>query len=246
MAGYLIWVPLDGALTKDAATLLARAGLSDLVRADDALPMVCEAPTPCPDGGEARGQLLFFDDGPNRPGPMPALDRDKQTWRKLTPRDGLGNNRGWIGWWNLQRPGPGCLARRKMHRGETLGLGDGAEWLVPCIRYMPASLEFDDGGNYSPRLVDEHYQDVADRTWDLMARFQGSEGVKFLDYLYFASDLLGLNYRVNADILAALRVVRNDHDVKILRVAAGVPLEDDLDTADGKKNAPSSSNGAGG
>ena len=76
---------------------------------------------------------------------------------------------------------------------------------------------------------------------ELVTRFQNGDGVKFVEYLYFGAELLSLNYRINVDIASALRLIRNDQDLRILLAAGGIPLADD--DSDAKKNAPTSSSG---
>lgn len=249
MAGFLIWVPGEpGRTEKDAKVLLGRAGLADLLRADDAAPMVVDALTPEPEGDRC-GQLVYWDEPAIQP---IGLHPEKQTWRRLTPRDGLARDRGWVGWWNDRPPGPGCLARKKAHAGEELKLCDGRKWQIPAMRHLPQAMCFDDDGQVAMQYVDARYVALAEKVSDAFGRTVADmqavgegETLKaqfpLREFLYLGAEMLGLNYRLNVDLVGMLQLLGND-SMGVLFAAAGAPR----DWWEEKKSAESTSAGAAG
>lgn len=120
-------------------------------------PLTTHTPSGNPGTIFADCQRLGGDDLSYRP--------DEQVWRKL-PATGAGPQI-YVGCWRDRKPTPADLERRAQVPGEFVRLADGAEWLVPRLRFfagengfetaLPTLIDVDDAGNLVVAgVADEH------------------------------------------------------------------------------------------
>jgi hypothetical protein len=229
MAGLLLWIPATE-LNKRAVDVFAAAGLADMLDPRDAMPAVTEELVAGPDGG--RGMLWHWHaDGDRQP--MPLVRKDAQNWYECKPRGGLPKGRAWIGYETKNPPRPCDLERTKPHPGVPHCLADGREWTVPLVRELPQIIGFDDDGNVSSRFNVDRYQRVFDQTWEICERLSEAVAVSQasgeparytvnrLEYFQYVAELLGLNYRLNVDVLDAMGLMSTSETDVLPGLASG-------------------------
>ena len=231
MAGLLLWIPATE-LNKRAVDVFAAAGLADMLDPRDAQPAVTEELVAGPHGG--RGMLWHWHaDGDKSV--MPIVRKEGQTWYECRPRGGLPKGRAWLGFETKNPPRPCDLERTNKHVGQPLTMADEQAWLVPLVRELPQIYCYDDAGDVATRFNVPRYQDLFDRTADWCERIHAAsegktQGDRYsfqydgADYFDYVGKLLGLNYRVNGDVVAALGFVATG-DVGLIPFTAGGYLQ---------------------
>lgn len=192
---YQIFFPHETVYTPE---LLKRAGLGELLRAGD------REPTCFPligAGPDQQNTGIILDWGASRPGYFPT----EQTWRRL-------NEQCWFGINNASPPTPGDLLRPEelLIDGTVKVLGDGHEWILPNIAYLPCRFGLGDDGRpeRKPDARFEEFQALAIELFDRLAREQ-RERDYFLpeqDKLAYAARVLAVNFRVALPICLALEL----------------------------------------
>lgn len=232
MAGLLLFIPAER-LIKQASEVFAAAGLADLLDPHDAAPAVNEELIISGPGG-GRGMLWHWPaDGDRQVSPVVATDR--QTWYECKPRDGLPKGRAWIGYETARPPRPSDLERVRRQVGQGVKMADGRTWVVPLVRELPQIYCYDDAGELATRFNVPRYQHVFDQTWQWVERIGEAskglgEGQNFYvsgargEYFGYVSDVLGLNYRVNRDVIDCLGLLVTG-DVSLIPYTAGGFLE---------------------
>lgn len=177
---------------------------------------------------------------------------DRQTWRPLwrspgeTPAPPL-----YVGWWTAEPPTPADLVVPEPIPGHLVKLRDGREWLIPLAREysggawhraLPGALTRL-AGQWVSGDIDSRYA----RLWDISAEFYsqmfggtlGQDHVLRFDFAGAndaAATVLGFNYRLGAEEIAALGLF----DDQLTAAAAILKALIDFDTflAWQKKNQP--------
>lgn len=188
---------------------------------------------------------------------------DRQVW---TPAgDGQGF---WIGAEPAQPPSPADLERKKVHRGYTIELGDGARWTIPIVRRPDAVCRtFALQSTELPRdfligaegQVDQRIQKAYEAAWEATGEvcefFFSEEGVA---REVVANDipwaighclrLLSLNYRIGPNEQNLLRLINSENWMTVLACAVDQPrcltLIEEFNAAEQKKSDPPAPRGA--
>lgn len=216
MAHYVIFIP--GASGMDPKPHLDRVGLGDLL---------CE--------GEPGPEVVEFSKGPKGSGLLMMWRRPDQTigtdfeWRPAVQIDHetlgeLPAERYYLGIDRRSPPQPADLVRPNPINGHQIKLNDGWYWTVPTISRLPNQYKLVDGGEIN-RVVKQKYarfyetgmkviadimdgysltkeasdvgQDVSDYSIELNLR----DGLKFI------ASAIGLNYRVNWELVFLLELL---------------------------------------
>lgn len=213
MAGYQVYIPgARGA----SPQLLLDVGLGEL----------CDA-AGCPefidvDGGgpdEGHGACAYWTDWerPDMAPRPPGVHLDRQTWQPARPRpDGSGAGRFWLGCENARPVTPPDVQRSRSFDGEAIELADGQRWRIPKARLLPHTMELDERGQLAaqpePRFA-EYCRQSALALGQIMAwsaagqADQLPEGWTNLAAFDFCCLALSINYRVNRDLIAWLRLL---------------------------------------
>jgi hypothetical protein len=117
-----------------------------------------------------------------------------------------------------ERPGPDELGRYRRHAdGTTVTLGDGRGWIVPVIRFLngntglPRILAVGPDGDalwqVRPEFVDLFHaaRNIMDRVLE-----GGGAAYSAADLLWFATETLGVNYRMSKFEIAALGLITSE------------------------------------
>lgn len=199
--------------------MLDEVGLGDL-RTDSA-PLFVDVPANGPDGG--RGVLCGWDD-PLEPSKNPPLvvRMEHQDWAPAVAHDGLPEGRFWLGQMKNAPVRPHDLQRRRVYEGVPVRLADGNEWVMPTVRALPKRYGFARDGKIGGTVCPE-YRDLCEKAEAIHAQLmeEGSRVFEIEGGWLFGVQALALNYRVNADIVDWLGLVRDE----CLLNFVGGPLE---------------------
>lgn len=162
-----------------------------------------------PSGGP--GQLAYWGRA------IPPAEREAFEWQaeRRRPGDGPQNDlpRYYVGKLKGEKIAPESLARKQRHPGRDVLLADGQAWHVPAARQLPQILGLDENGHWTG-VIDRQYADFWERSWAAADWFFPADGGKpRIDYdagADFCSRALAINYRVNAQILSFLGLLRSD------------------------------------
>ncbi len=198
---------LPGRTEKPSAQQLAEAGL-DAVLADASL-----ACTPISQGrGPGGGPGVLISPAGQR---SPLYKPDRQQWQDF--------GKFHLGWWTDLVPRPEDLARDEPLPGHRVKLGDGNEWLVPCVNLLPVDLTWSpDGGWAGQRTADTHGLIEIQEQWleeitralrseeerrDAESAEQGEIELTVAGAADQATRVLAVNYHVGPAELAGLHVL---------------------------------------
>jgi hypothetical protein len=228
MAGFLYYVPLSrAALVRDGRLQhgLLPGWLSDVLADVHDVPAQCVAAetTRGPDDGP--GVVLY----PVPPhGELPAAlgyFPDRQTWRAVPGGGGVS-----IGWAIEDPPRPTDLERNERLDGWICRDGHGQQWVIPAVRAphnprgnLPYAIEFDESDRPICAVAGRHrslWQDSATLwDWALTRGQPDREGMLILGAGFTAEEDafllacafrgLGVNYRVDRHVIAALASIRS-------------------------------------
>jgi hypothetical protein len=222
---YQIYIPEARGCSSDR---LRAVGLETLLDADT--PVTGLDVLGGPDRGA--GVMFYFGDHP-RPGYHPA----EQTWSPCKPSGDRPAKRFWMGR-SLKSPlVPHDIARRPTLGGIATKLADDQLWLVPTPKRLPRVYELDGLGR-PVRALKSIYRDWVDRAWEyfelvLKWRAEGGElGLTVAGGFFFAVGALGMNYRLNADLVDWLGLV---DDMAFLRILNSVFELDALEALEHEK-----------
>ena len=257
MAGFIYCLPPAGGT---AADRVAACGLSYAIRESISARECSEGP-----GGTAG--LLVAD-----PSTSPILKYDPagQTWARCWRP--AGKPTPWIGYSNADPPKPGDLIKPSTLKGHDVELNDGNEWHVPIarsietisgVRYMvinlPRVMTIDDEGEWAEGDVVAEFAplwEIAAKWWDhwTLAAKQALAGdgeidkpvevevVEFNPAHEYAVTVLGYNYKIGRDEVAALGMFRLENNVPVsayavLNALIDMPAMRVLESAE-KKTVP--------
>lgn len=132
----------------------------------------------------------------------PGFYPDKQEWK---------NYPGWsLGWEKGKLPGPDDLLRADAVGGDPVKLGDKREWLLPLLgpawQELPGDLVDKPEGGCEVVLRDDLLPLCKESEWWFDALRQQS-GYMYDRFLTFASEAIGINYRVGRPEVGALRLL---------------------------------------
>lgn len=157
---------------------------------------------------------------------LPGYFRETQTWRKFGDQ--------WIGWQTDMPPGPESLRRGNQIDGYEVELGDGLIWLAPVIRAFRES-----SANWESRIptvwgVDENLQPVAEpldkfrEIWNVSGKVWasvcGGVPAKMIECFEWATQCLGMNYRIGVVEASILRIFNDDTMRQVLHSALDIPV----------------------
>lgn len=225
MAHYLIWVPETNLPQGHLATL----GLESLLRGDK--PMHSELAKGPTDG---RGTLYYW--GMTASGCYRA---DTQRWAAAKPNPvlDLPAGRFWIGT-DGAPPTPADLALPRQLQGIPVELRDRHRWLVPEARLLPHVWGLGDDGQFAQRTLPEYdaFCRLAERSKACIAAYNPDEDLRLVDGWTFAVMALGLNYRVNEDVVDFLGLLDQPTALAVILATLGQPIIDTVES-DQKKTA---------
>lgn len=181
------------------------------------------------DSGNAYTALPVLDHGPHDgPGMLfhwsetcRGYQRAHQEWHWLPSGH-------WIGWEKGGTITPDDLQRTEMQLGEDVELEDGQKWLVPIVRSLPGVFGFDEHGNLveQPRAeyrdLCEYATEVVLHRWFFQAdkdEVEEKREVEWSEVARFAARVLGINYRVNFEVLIALGLLGSRSTPLVARAA---------------------------
>ena len=183
-----------------------------------------------PDGGA--GKLVWFDSRRRASTPkVTAFHPGTQTWVPAAKSGELAEGRYWIGITAGAAVLPECFEREQVIDGKPVRLLDGNHWTVPIVSYLPKRLTLNRStGEQLTRNFDVHLPFV-ERTNEMFQhlisdefqqRVQDELRVVIPDGLVYASMALGMNYRVNHDLVDALGLIGELEAVRTAAVATGL------------------------
>jgi hypothetical protein len=204
VASYLIYIPR--AEIADAATL-REAGLGEIVRDGQPVSRPIEKG---PDGGP--GAICYW------PSPEWAqeYDPDRQRWEAAKPdaERKLPAGRCWFGVDRQYPPRPSEIARtrRVQIKAVPVRLSDGNEWLVPRARNLPSRVKIDEADGFlreNEAAMPEHVA-AAQRIVGWLTADSGDPEIPILDGWQIAVRFLGINYRLERNLVAFLGLLEEE------------------------------------
>lgn len=211
--------------------------------------MFADVPEGGLDGGG--GKLVYFDSRRGRfPDRITRIDQQTQTWLPAAKCGELAEGRYWLGVVAGVSPLPEWFEREAVIDGLPVKLLDGNHWVVPIVEYLPKRLTLNRStGEQETRPLDIHMPFV-ESTSEMFRHLIGEEfqrqvaeelRVVIPNGLVYASMALGMNYRVNHDLVDALGLIGELEAVRIAAVATGLePLASiSADAADELLSTPS-------
>jgi len=196
---------------------------------------------PCESGPNGmRGMTLAVPQselGPDGAEPKVGYYKDSQVWRQWGEY--------WIGYESQSPPGPGDLVRRELPgegRGWPVKMGDGQEYVVPSVTFLPDRLSINPDGTLR-REVKDQFKDLADLTERLRNEYlwknrpEGEEAggdaggtgqselepLTELEQLRLGGGFLGLYYRIGDAEAEMLELWDDDSMREALRAILDIP-----------------------
>ena len=178
---------------------LADVGLGELLAPGDDAPMFTDL-SQGPDG--AHGMAVHWDAAL-----PPAIDWQPAARRKEPRAEVLF----WFGRTPDVALGPAHFARKRQLRGTPVTLADGNAWLVPIARQVPQTLGMRADGAWEGETLPQYvpFFDACWKFWETMTAPEDTV-ISWVDACAFIAMALSINYRVNADVIGWLRLVRTD------------------------------------
>ena len=186
----------------------------------------------------------------------------KQDWSELIP------GKLWLGIEPMSLPTPEDLARKKIHQGYRMELGDGERWMVPVVRRpdsiceqfgvskteLPRDLIYDQAGQFQ-QVIQKAYQAVWGETGEVCDLFFSPDGVaRNLTVADLAWGLekciriLSLNYRIDVRVHNRPRLIKPENVFAVLAGAIDQPtalaLLEEFNESQKKSNDPVAPDGA--
>lgn len=204
--------------TQQAVTL-ERCGLSDVFRGANI--SYREVHNRGPNGGG--GCVCSIGDMPDNFGYYP----EKQTWVEVKDADGKPTH--WLGWSEL--PWPKDLLRGKAPEGHPVEMGDGREWIIPCVQAvsqdrvtLPQAMRMSPDGSLTAEIMPGYEALISEAQWwwDLLANGGQYEWGRYWNY---AVSLLSVCYRVSREEVNVLGLLKADtrHHHEVVLASLGIP-----------------------
>jgi len=222
MATYQIYIP--GARGCSAQNLID-VGLDGLLDAAGAL----ESSDVLANGPDGGGGCCYAFPPVHPEGILPRMGCHAavQEWTPAKPVPGgtkaQATGRFWIGFDKHSPPVPADLQRVDYQGGIPVLLADGRDWYIPAMQFLPHRYALNDRGIWS-RQVKPIYAELYARVEKAYGVFHAERQGEDIPVAYFgqlAADVLGINYRINSDILDRLDLLNDDNSLYVLGATFG-------------------------
>lgn len=208
---YHIYVP-NG---QRSPSLLEKLGIGDLMRDGDAGLMYNEILEHGPD--EGAGLLIAIGEKP------PDYKPGERDWQVCCPDKVRGLPAGRF-WWGFPKSGltPEGLARTGQRGGMLWPFADGQKWLLPNFMALPYRFVLDQVTGGEAREVKPEWKALYDRmTWAygvcklIIEEERKATDEEAQDLRLYIAEMLGLNYRINVELIRRLKMLDGDGWFKV-------------------------------
>ncbi len=211
----LIFIPgKSGANSKN----LAAAGLTDLMRQGDTVPVCVDLPELGP--GKLPGQIWGWIDDAAKVQPEPlTYQPGQQTW--IAAADG----RYWVGWSNSNPPSPESLQRSEMIDGPLITLADGREWQIISSAGLPRQAQLVEGQwSWAPQSRFARFVERSVWAFDVAKNAMRPDDtfVVPVSAVEYALEVLNWNYRITPELVSHLGLFRPTELFELLVLSTDV------------------------